>query len=501
MSSVVLKVEHVSKHFGRTTALDDVSLEVGTNEIVGLIGQNGAGKSTLTKIVVGVERPDSGTLTFCNNPISPKNAAEAAKSGISTAYQEPATVPDLQVYQWMYLAHELENTFGVLRTGEMKKQCTSILEEFGIPCWPEDKISELSMVSRKMIEIAKAIQLARAGARTEGVDRTLIILDEPTAPLSDNERMILFKKLKEMKAKSSFLFISHVIPEVLEISDRVYVLRDGKNAGFFDLKTQGTTEQMVYQAMFGVGIEDVRLLTGAQGEGHLPKTRLRVSNLGLKGAFHDVDFDVNEGEILSVDGALHSGKMELVRAIAGLVRQDEGTIETGGKVLGSGVKARIDAGIGYFSGDRSDEIFLIWPVAKNITITVLDTLRRIRLVLPMLDFRKESALAKGMVDELEIQPSRIDTLMKSLSGGNMQKASLAKWLCRNPDTLILVNPTSGIDTKAKMEIYQLLLKIRAEGKSVILVSEDAQEVRRMSDRVVRMELGTVSKILGRSDLN
>jgi len=250
----LLHVEHVSKYFRSTRALEDVSMDVGRNEIVGLLGQNGAGKSTLTKIIVGVERPDKGTLTFAGRPLSPRNAAEAARGGISIVYQENATVPDLQVYQWMYLGRERKNRLGILKVGEMRKQCASILEEFRVPCQPEDRIRNLQTVGRKMIEIAKAIDLVRVGVRDRGANETLVVVDEPTAPLTDVEREILFAKLKEMKQKSSFLFISHIIPEVLEIADRIYVLRDGENSGSFDLKANGVKEQTVYQAMFGAEI-------------------------------------------------------------------------------------------------------------------------------------------------------------------------------------------------------------------------------------------------------
>jgi ABC-type sugar transport system ATPase subunit len=465
-----------------------------------LLGQNGAGKSTLTKIIVGVERPDKGTLTFAGRPLSPRDAADAARGGISIVYQENATVPDLQVYQWMYLGRERKNRLGILKVGEMRKQCASILEEFRVPCQPEDRIRNLQTVGRKMIEIAKAIDLARVGAGNRGANETLVVLDEPTAPLTDVEREILFAKLKEMKQKSSFLFISHIIPEVLEIADRIYVLRDGENSGSFDLKANGVKEQTVYQAMFGAEITEVGIKDASPGGG-LGRGILKISGLSLDGVFHDVSFEVNQGEILSIDGALHSGKMELAKAIAGIISQDGGEIQKGGKVLGPGIGAKIDAGIGYFSGERSDELFMVWPSVKNITITVLKRLRTMRYLLPTIHGPRERSIAENMVKQLEIHPPNIETLMKNLSGGNMQKIGLAKWLTRDPDLLILVNPTMGIDTQAKMEVYQTLLKIRARGKSILFISEDANELRRMSDRIIRIEKGRVSGIVAREQWN
>ncbi|HEV2138315.1 MAG TPA: sugar ABC transporter ATP-binding protein [Nitrososphaerales archaeon] len=498
--ATLLHLEHVTKYFRSTRALDDVTMDVGRNEIVGLLGQNGAGKSTLTKIIVGVERPDKGMLTFGGRPLSPRNAADAARGGISIVYQENATVPDLQVYQWMYLGRERKNSLGILKVGEMKKECASILEEFRVPCQPEDRIRNLQTVSRKMIEIAKAVDLARVGQRNKGANETLVVLDEPTAPLTDAEREILFAKLKEMKRKSSFLFISHIIPEVIEIADRIYVLRDGKNSGSFDLKANGVKEQTVYQAMFGAEITQVGVKDASPGGG-VGQGILKVSGLSLDEVFQDVSFEVSQGEILSIDGALHSGKMELAKTIAGIISQDGGEIQKGGKVLGPGISPKIDAGIGYFSGERSDELFMVWPTVKNITITVLNRLRTVRYLLPTIHGSRERAIAEEMVKQLEIHPPKIETLMKNLSGGNMQKVGLAKWLSRDPDLLILVNPTMGIDTRAKMEVYQTLLKMRAGGKSILLVSEDANELRMMSDRIIHIDQGKVTGIVAREQLN
>jgi ABC-type sugar transport system ATPase subunit len=507
MSMAVLKAEHLSKRFGKITALEDVSVEVGRNEIVGLLGQNGAGKSTLTKILVGVEKPDGGNLTFRDAPFAPRNPLEAARNGISIAYQEGATVPDLKVFQWMYLGREVKNALGILKAGEMRKGCASMLEELGINCSPDRLVRDLPTVSKKMIEIAKAIDVSREGDRAidvsrqeahkEGDNPSVIILDEPTAPLTENEREILYAKLKEIKNRSSFLLISHIIPEVLEIADRIYVLRDGKNAGVFDLRLQNVTEQMVYRAMFGEEIAEIGAEISGSDKTPSRELMIKVSNISRKGVFHDVSFEVSKGEIISLDGAPHSGKMEIVRTIAGIIEQDQGTIEKSGRILESGIGARISSGIGCFSGERSDELFLIWPVIKNITIAVLDSLQRKRWVVPMIDSRKERALAEKMVGGLGIQPPSVDALMRNLSGGNMQKVGLAKWLLRNPDLLVLVNPTIGIDTKTKMEIHQILLRIRKEGRSIILVSEDAYEVRRLSDRILKIEHGRVSSIVSR----
>jgi ABC-type sugar transport system ATPase subunit len=252
--------------------------------------------------------------------------------------------------------------------------------------------------------------------------------------------------------------------------------------------------------MFGAEITEVGVKDASPGRG-LGQGILKVSGLSLDGVFQDVSFEVNQGEILSIDGAIHSGKMELAKTIAGIISQDGGEIRKGGKVLGPGIGSKIDAGIGYFSGERSDELFMVWPAVKNITITVLNRLRTMRYLLPTIHGSRERAIAEEMVKQLEIHPPKIETLMKNLSGGNMQKVGLAKWLTRDPDLLILVNPTMGIDTQAKMEVYQTLLKIRAKGKSILLISEDANELRRMSDRIIHIEQGRVTGIVAKEQGN
>ncbi len=509
MSSTIFQAEHVSKHFGNINALIDVSLEIKRNEIVGLLGQNGSGKSTLTKVMVGVEKPDEGRLSYLDAPYAPKNPLDAARRGVSIAYQESATVPDVKVFEWIYLGREMKSALGILRIGEMKKRCASTLNELGVDCKPEHLVRDLSTVTRKMIEIARAIQISREGAPKGSYKTPLIILDEPTAPLTDTERGGLYSKLAEIKEKSSLLLISHLIPEVLEAANRVYVLRDGRNAGVFDLKSQRVTEQMIYRAMFG---EEMAALTVERDlEQRIPEPSsgvvhaqprepsrvpmLRVTNISLKEAFSDVSFELKKGEVICIDGSPHSGKAEIVKTIAGIIAYDEGTIEKDGRTLKPGIMARIESGIGYFSGERSEELFLIWPVIRNITVAVLNSLQQKRWIVPTLDNQKERRLAEQMVHKLGIHPPRIDALIRHLSGGNMQKVGLAKWLSRDPDILILVSPTIGIDTKTKFEIFTILQRMRADGKSIILVSEDPEEVRRLSDRILRVENGRLSTTL------
>ncbi len=484
-------MEHVSKRFRNLAALDDVSIEVGRHEIVGLLGQNGAGKSTLTKIIVGVETPDSGALTLRDASFSPRDSTEAAREGVSIAYQDSALVPDLKVYQWLFLGRELKGALGILKVNEMRAACVEILRELEVDCSPDQTMKSLPGVTKKLVEVAKAVDVSRRGEASEKAVDTLIILDEPTAPLSEAERAVLFDKLKEIKSKSSFLLISHRISEVIGASDRIYVLRDGKNAGMFDVRSSETTESLVYRAMFGEEMARAAKPEGSRGTSQ--EVVLSVKGLSLPGAFHDVSFTVVAGEVLCLDGAPHSGKVEVAKAIAGILRHKEGSIEKGGVALRPGIPARVKAGIGFFSGERSEELFLVWPVVRNISVAILDSLETRRWLVPTLDGARERDSATSAVRELDIHPPDIDAQIRNLSGGNMQKVGLAKWLTRNPEVLILLNPTIGIDTKTKSDLYEVLRSLKAGGRSTILVTEDAEEVHHIGDRVITFVGGTVSQ--------
>lgn len=481
---VVLQVEHLSKSFGNTQALDDVQLEVHRNEIVTIVGQNGAGKSTLTKILVGAEHPDSGKIIYNGENFSPSNPLEAARMGISMVYQEGSAVPDLRVFQWMFLGHEIGSGFH-LSFDKMRKKTDVVFRELGIDCSSNDRMRDITPVMRKMVEIARAFELMDESKSSAPI----IILDEPTASLTAKEKETLYSKISEISKRASFIFISHIISEVIRVADRIVVLRDGRNAGAYHPKGQRVTEDMIFEAMTGKVYQ--RSIQREPEKVTEPTVALSVNNITRRGLFYDVKFVLAKGEILALMGLPNSGKSEIAKAVAGIVTTDSGEIEKNGKKLGRSIASRIRSGIAYLSGQRTDEIYQMWPVMKNITIADLDRLRgRWMMLLPVIDGSKEYGCAKAMVDKLGIR-GQVDTLVGNLSGGNMQKVALGKLLVTEPDILVLDNVTVGIDVGTKEDFYGMLLRMKAEGKSFILISDDPDEINRLADRRLEVEEGRI----------
>lgn len=482
----VLHAEHLTKSFGSTHALVDVEFDIHKNELVAIVGQNGAGKSTLTKILVGVEQADTGTITYNGEVFSPANPLDAARKGISMVYQEGSIVLDLRAFQWFFLGHELGPSYA-LSFGKMRKKTQETFQELGIQCSPDDRLRNLDPVTLKMVEIAKAFEMMGESRATDPI----IILDEPTAPLTQKDRETLFLRINELKQKASFVFISHIIPEVIKIADRIIVLRDGKNAGYFLPKTQTVTEEMVFESMTGKAYQRfVKQATETTGE---PVPALKVSGINRRGAFYDITFTLYKGEILALLGLPSSGKIEINKAVAGILKIDKGTIERDGKQLGHGVRSRIRSGIMYVSGQRTDEVFQAWPIRKNMSVARLDSLRRRLLgIVPVLDSGREYEFSQEMIDKLKIR-GQSDMIAGNLSGGNMQKVALGKLLEVDPEVFLLDNVTVGVDVSTKEDFYGMLLQLRAQGKSFILISDDPDEIDRLADRRLLVEDGRIKE--------
>jgi ribose transport system ATP-binding protein len=485
--TAVLHVEHLSKSFGNTHALVDVQFEVFSNELVAIVGQNGAGKSTLTKILVGVEHPDAGTITYNGQPFAPADPLDAARKGISMVYQEGSIVADLKAFQWLFLGRELGSGFA-LSSGQMKKKTEEVFMELNIDCPPDVRLRSLDPVTSKMVEIAKAFEMMGESRSTAPV----IILDEPTAPLTLKEREVLFAKITELKQKASFIFISHLIPEVIRIADRVVVLRDGKNAGFFLPRSATVTPEMVFEGMTGKHYQKFIKQKAEQQAGE-PILALKVNNIGRHGAFHDVSFTLSKGEVLCLMGLPNSGKIEIVKAVAGILNIDEGSFEKGGKELPHGVHRRIKSGVMYVSGQRVDEIMQSWPIRKNLSVARLDNLkRRLAGILPIINSSQEYEDSRGMIDKLKIRGNS-DMEVGNLSGGNMQKVALGKLLEVDPDIFLLDNVTVGVDVGTKEDFYGMVIQLKIQGKSFIVISDDPDEIDRLADRRITVEDGTIKE--------
>jgi ABC-type sugar transport system ATPase subunit len=497
MNKKLLEVREVHKTFdGVVHALKGVSIEARENEIVGIVGENGAGKSTLMKILVGVYSPDRGELYLRGKRVPfPGNPKEAAKRGISIVYQENGVIPWLKVYQFLFLGHEDKYIkLFKLQMDRMKEQACEILEELHVACEVDRYMHELPLSTQKMIEIARAI----LGVRLESEDSDttpVIILDEPTAPLTDDECKELFRDLLKMKENASFIFISHIIPEVMEYTDRVHVLRDGNLVVQYDLSKEKMTEEDLFRAI--VGRKSSEYISRAEDRETLGKeVVLSVKNLTKHGHFYDVSFDLHRGNCIGFFGPAGSGKSKIIRTIAGLMNYDTGELRAKDEELKADElpHVRLARGIGYFSGETGKELFLNWSIAKNISIINLEKI--LGRVIPVIQFKTERKMAEKIVQKLEIKAQSVASECYSLSGGNKQKVSVGKWLERNPDILLLDDPTIGIDVGSREDIYQVLLEMKTKDISMILVSDEPKEYSILCDKIMFVMDGRVQKVLG-----
>jgi len=492
----ILEIKGVSKTFdGVVHALDDVSIAVRQNEIVGVVGENGAGKTTLMKILVGVYPPDEGKLYYRGMEVPfPCNAKEASKRGISIVYQEKGVIPALKVYQFLLLGHEDKYVeFSRLQTDKMKKQAREILEELHVKCNIDNFMYELPLSTQKMVEIARAILSLRLEHGEDDV-ASVIILDEPTAPLTIEERRKLFSDFLKMKKTASFIFVSHIMHEVMEFTDRVYVLRDGKLVAHYDLSKEKITEEDLF-----------RVIVGKESSGYIekPETKRVVSeeivltakNLTKHGSYYDISFDLHKGECIGIFGPAGSGKSEIINTIAGLTSFDEGSlIVQGQEVKAKEIQhARLARGVGYFSGETGKELFLNWPITKNISILNIEKV--ITKLIPVVRFDVEKEMAQKLVQKLRIKTPSVNTECYSLSGGNKQKVSVGKWFEKSPDILLLEDPTIGIDVGAREDIYEATLEMKHRGISMILSSDDPKEYSILCDHIMFIKGGRIQKVL------
>jgi len=496
MQPPVLEVAGVSKTFDTAIrALENVGLAVRPREIVGVVGENGAGKSTLMKILVGAYTPDAGELWYRGSRVPfPRNPTEAARRGISIVYQEKGVIPLLPVYQFLLLGQEDRYaTLAGLRLEAMKQQAQAMLDELHVPCTAEDMMYELPVSTQKLVEIARAMLSVRLACDDATVP-PVIILDEPTAPLTLEERRELFRDLLAMKRTASFIFVSHVIPEVMEFTDRVYVLRDGRLVAHFDLSGDKVAEEDLFRAIVGrdsAQYAPVSVTAGVVGEAVI----LAAEGLTKYGAYYDVSFALHRGECLGFFGPAGSGKSEIVATIAGLVTFDAGQLT----IQGQRVRAaepphlRLARGVGYFSGEAGKELFLNWPVAQNISI--LNIAKIIGKHLPIIHLQAERAMAERVVRKLRIRTPSVNTDCYSLSGGSKQKVSVGKWLERNPEILLLEDPTIGIDVGARADIYEIFGEMKKQGTAMLLVSDDPKEYATLCDTILLIRDGRVQRTL------
>jgi ribose transport system ATP-binding protein len=465
----LLRMEGIVKTFPGVRALDGVSFEVERGEVHALVGENGAGKSTLMKILAGAERADAGTIAIDGKPVTIDGPRTAETFGIGMIYQEFNLVPDLGVVENILLGHEPTTRRIFLDSAAAGSEVTAALTELGIALPFDRPARRLSVAQQQMTEISKA--LVRKAQ--------LIVMDEPTAALTEREIEALFALIRKLKAQGvAFVYISHRLEEVPRISDRTTVLRDGRTVA-----TRPTAEMP--------SDEMVRLMVGRALDTHFPDLpviaadaplMLRVRDVSAATGPTGIDFQVRAGEIVGLAGLVGAGRTEIVRAIAGADVPNGGEIDVAGKpIVVRGPHSAIDAGIALMTEDRKGQgLILGMTVRENVTLAHLGAYTRWFFV----DHRAETEITAREIAELSIRTPSPEQIVQNLSGGTQQKVVLAKWLIGNAKVFLFDEPTRGIDVGAKAEIYALMVELLRRGAAIVMVSSELPEVLGMSHRIL-----------------
>lgn len=479
----VLSLNHVTKLFPGVTALDDVSFGVEKGEIHAIVGENGAGKSTLIKIIGGAISPTSGTIRIDSKEYTSLTPAVSSEAGVGVVYQEFSLVPSMSVGENVCLGNKLGHKF-FKDKNQIRKVTEGILKDLGLDVDPDMMVSRLSTGQQQMVEIAK---LMIRNCR-------LLILDEPTASLSAAETENLLRMVRVLRDKGvTIIYVSHRLEEIFALTDRITVLRDGKYIS--TVKTDQVSRHELVKLMVGRDIGDEypkrEPITGG-------KTVLKVDNLSGLGD-RDIHFELHKGEVLGFYGLVGSGRTEMAQMIFGYKKKESGNIEVNGqkKEINSCSKA-IAAGLGLIPEDRKNQgAFLDYTIEWNIPIVAIKNISDGLF----LNQKRISDLVAKYIKELEIVTPSSKQLVRNLSGGNQQKVVVAKTLAGNADILIMDEPTRGIDVNAKKEIYILIDELAKQGKSIMMISSEIEELIAIADRIIVFYEGEIMGEVMRKDFD
>ena len=473
----LLRLQGIVKLFPGARALDGVDLEVVPGEVHCLLGQNGAGKSTLIKVLAGAHQPNSGTIEIDGNIVVIPNPVAALKLGVATIYQELDVVDGLSVAENIFLGHELA-VGGISKRREATRRAREILARLGHPeISPHREVGRLSAAGKQIVSMARALSH----------DARVIVMDEPSAVLDSEEVANLFHIVREVTAQGiAVVYISHRLEEIRQIGDRITVLKDGRTvAKSLPVSTTSTAE--LIKLMTGRNVDDV--FPVGSGVAADAETVLEVTDLGTRGTFQDVSFTVRSGEIIGLAGLVGSGRSEILETIYGARKPNSGSVRVAGRKLRPGsVAAAVDAGIGLCPEERKSQgLILDEPVYRNITLSTFGRFARFGVLAE----RSERAAAKEQAQALDLRPTGIERPIRTLSGGNQQKAVLARWLVHGCRVLLLDEPTRGVDVGARAEIYSLIRRLAEQGAAVVIVSSEIPEVLGLADRVLVISEGRV----------
>ncbi|WP_069166023.1 sugar ABC transporter ATP-binding protein [Nocardia altamirensis] len=483
--NTVLTMRGIVKDFPGVRALDHVDLEVRAGEVHCLLGQNGAGKSTLIKILAGADNPDAGELSWQGRPVRLSGPAAATKLGIATIYQELDLCDGLDIAENIFLGHEHARA-GFTRRVSTARAATALLERLGHgELRPDTLVGTLPAAAKQVVSMARALSY----------DARLIVMDEPSAALGNDEVSNLFRIIDQLRADGvAVVYISHRLDEIRAIGDRITVLKDGRTvAAGLPARTTGTTQ--IVALMTGNGA--VATLT------HQAPTRsdtevLRVTELGLAGRFHDLSFTVHAGEIVGLAGLVGAGRSEVLETIYGARRPSAGQILVDGRRIRPGsTTAAVAAGLGLAPEERKSQgLFLLESVGRNVSAASLPRYSRFG----WFDRRRQRADTGDLLARVGVRPADPDYPVRGLSGGNQQKAVLARWLLDDCRVLLLDEPTRGVDVGARADVYAQVRRLAERGVAVLMVSSDLPELLGLADRVLVLRDGEIIHTAPAADL-
>lgn len=489
MKEIIMKVEKMTKTFGPTIALKDVDFEAYRGEIRGLIGENGSGKSTITSIFSGMQPCDSGKMFYKGEPWNPKSMNDAMKKGVGMIVQESGTVSGISVAENIFLGETDEFKKGLfINRNKMINEAQAALNKIGAGHIDAGLITgALDFQDRKLVEIAKVM----------AKEPTILIVDETTTALSQKGRDIIYSIMNKMKQDNkTVIFISHDLDEIMQKCDCLTVLRDGKIIRTFD--SSEFNEDAIKSSMIGRELQG-NYYRDDYDNNVSDEVVISANNLNLGNQLVDFSFELHKGEILGIGGLSHCGMHTLGKVLFCTIKPSSGKFKIKNKIISNEAEA-MKNGIGYVAKDRDIEsLCLEASIKDNIAITGLDKIAIKKIfILP----RKENSYVNKQIDSLNIKCNGANQFVSDLSGGNKQKVAFGKWIGRDSDILILDCPTRGVDIGVKQAMYQLMFKMKMEGKSIILISEEMTELIGMSDRLLVMKDGKLQKELFRSkDLN
>ncbi|RAZ70299.1 sugar ABC transporter ATP-binding protein [Planococcus maitriensis] len=480
----MINMTDICKSFSGNAVLKNVHFSLQKGEIHALMGENGAGKSTLMKIMSGIYTRDSGTVEVKGKKVEFTSPKQAEAEGIAVIHQELNILPHLSIADNLFLGREETiGRTGILKTKDMERKTKKILGDLGLDIDPSLPASNLSVGQQQLVEIGKALSM----------DAEMIIMDEPTAALTDREIETLFVTIRDLQKRGvSFVYISHRMEEIFSLCDRITILRDGEYVG--ERKISGTSFEEIVQMMVGRELGS----RFPERSSSIGDVKLSVKGLSRKNCFEDISFDIHKGEIVSIAGLMGAGRTEVAQSLFGYKKAEGGTVELDGKpVKIDNPKKAKELGIGYVTEDRKSEGLIVdFTVEENISMANFESISNKGL----LSKDKERKLYDRMVKRLGIRTSGPDQAAKSLSGGNQQKVVIAKWLGIEPDVLILDEPTRGVDVGAKKEIYSIINELAARGVAILMISSELPEVIGMADRVLVMHEGRLTADLPKQEM-